>query len=195
MSEIINEIGKGADEYISQVIESDLKSNWLPPLIGRIAEGRVTWQRLQSIDYDMLGCILSCHLIVEHYLDHLIVASSKAPFDWDSARLTFAQKVSLISKMFKDPYNLPPTMKHLNSLRNKFSHNVNSQLAEEDMLPFRQFVEKLLSGRPTPKDRKELLHLFTNFACAYLGGFIASSHAVKFRKGSRSVLPARKSTE
>jgi hypothetical protein len=41
----------------------------LPPLVAEIADGSVTWQRLEGLDYELLGYFLSCHLIIEHYLD------------------------------------------------------------------------------------------------------------------------------
>ncbi|MGP1665363.1 MAG: hypothetical protein ACTS5I_05515, partial [Rhodanobacter sp.] len=115
----------------------------LPPLVGGFSDGKVTWQRIESVDYDTLGYLLSCHLIIEHYLDHFLATYPNAPFGWENAKLTFSQKVALISKLpFPEPYNLPPVIKHLNSLRNRFGHNINTTLSEKDLRPFCQFLGK-----------------------------------------------------
>jgi hypothetical protein len=153
----------------------------LPPLVGGFKDGQVTWQRLESVDYDSLGYLLSCHLIIEHYLDHFLAVSPGAPFGWEAARLTFNQKVSLISGLpFPEPYNLPPVIKHLNALRNRFGHNINTSLSADDLLPIRQFLAKCteVSGRrdELPTDPKELLSLFTSIVCAYFASSI-SFHA------------------
>lgn len=145
-------------------------------LIGGIANGSVRWQELGSIDYEVLGCLLSCHLIIEHYLDHYIAQYANVPFDWESARLTFRQKVSLVSKIpgFNERYNLSPTILHLNSLRNRFAHNLNTKLTEEDLLPFRQFFANgSRADARLPKDALGLLQLFTSIVAAYLGGYVA----------------------
>ncbi|MDR6674616.1 hypothetical protein [Xanthomonas sp. 1678] len=158
-----------------------MKKRSLPPLVGGFADGKVTWQRLEAIDYETLGYLLSCHLIIEHYLDHFIATYTKAPFSWESAKLTFGQKISLISKVpFPEPYNLPPTIKHLNSLRNKFSHNISTRLTEEDLLPFQQFLEKCSKGQRAdiPNDAREMLDFYTTIVCAYFASSI--SHAAQF---------------
>jgi hypothetical protein len=159
-----------------------MNKHWMPPLVGGFSNGNVTWQRLEEIDYDLLGFLLSCHLIIEHYLEHYIATYTRAPFQWDSAKLTFGQKISLISTLpFKEPYNLPPTIKHLNSLRNKFSHNIKTTLSEEDLLPFRQFIEKCTNEKSgIPTNPKDLLSMYMGIVCAYFASSI--SHAAQFIK-------------
>jgi len=90
----------------------------LPPLVGGFSDGKVTWQRIESIDYDTLGYLLSCHLIIEHYVDHLLATHPGADFGWEGARHNFGQKVALISGFkFPESYTFPPPIKHLNTLR------------------------------------------------------------------------------
>lgn len=163
-----------------------MRKHGLPPLVGGFAGGKVTWQRLESIDYDTLGYLLSCHLIIEHYLDHFTATYENTPFEWEGAKLTFGQKISLISKLpiFNEPYNLPPTIKHLNSLRNKFSHKISTKLTEEDLLPFRQFIAKCTKNEAEiPTDTQNLLSLYTSIVCAYLGSMISyKAHFIKKAK-------------
>ena len=150
----------------------------LPPIVAGFADGKVTWQRLESIDYDTLGYLLSCHLIVEHYIDNFLATYPNAPFSWEAAKLTFGQKVALISGLpFPEPYNLPPIIKHLNSLRNRFGHNVNAKLTDHDLLPFKQFLAKCTrDGQPPAddfEDAKDLLNIFTMLVCAYFASAIS----------------------
>lgn len=150
----------------------------LPPLVGGFADGKVTWQRIEAIDYDTLGYLLSCHLIIEHYLDHFLATHPGADFGWEGARLTFAQKIALVSGLkFPEPYNFPPVIKHLNSIRNRFGHNINAKLSEDDLLPITQFLSKCTasSGRQDslPTEPKEILGLFTSLACAYFASTIS----------------------
>ena len=63
-----------------------------------IANGSVTWQRIEGLDYGVLGYFLSCHLIIEHYLEQYLKVRYPS-LDWDAARLTFGHKISLLSQL------------------------------------------------------------------------------------------------
>lgn len=149
----------------------------LPPLVGGFEDGQVIWQRLKEVDYNTLGYLLSCHLIIEHYMDHFLASWPGMPkLDWDGAKLTFGQKVALISNLkFAEPYDLPPIIKHLNSLRNRFSRKINMRLTDQDMLPFRRFILKCVQGEEdrVPLDAKDVLQMFTTMVCAYMASSIS----------------------
>lgn len=163
----------------------------LPPVVAGFTDDGVTWQRIEAIDYDMLGYVLSCHLIIEHYMDNALVTLPFCDLDWEAARLTFGQKVALFSGVkFVEPYNLPPVIKHLNSLRNRFGHDISARLTPEDMLPFRQFLEKCTKSKEKKKVRlptksKDVLHLFTSIACSYLASTI--SWQSKMKRASKRI--------
>lgn len=158
----------------------------MPPLVGGFADGKVTWQRLDDIDFDMLGYLLSCHLVIEHYLDHFLQAEAQASLDWDGARLTFAQKAALATSLpFVAGYNFMPALKHLNSLRNRFAHNIDVKLVEKDFEPLRSFLlscTKDPGGVPTQP--RKILSMFMGVACAYMASAIA--HTAQFRHGPNS---------
>lgn len=149
----------------------------LPPRFAGYGNGSVKWERLDSVDYESLGYLLSCHLIIEHYIDSFIKVHVNRPLGWDSARLTFSQKVSLISGsgIFKEPYDFIPSIKHLNSLRNKFSHNIGFKMHKENLLPMQQQLQKAVkeSGE-IPNDPHDILELYTSIVCAYLAGSLSS---------------------
>lgn len=147
---------------------------WLPPRVGAIADGSVTWQPLGDIDYDILGYFLSCHLIIEHYLEEYLKASYPS-LDWDAAKPTFGQLASLLTtEKFPAKYNAVQEIKYMNSLRNKLSHNVEFKITDAELLPFKQYISKISGKRElVPGDPKHLLSVFTSLVCVYFAGNIA----------------------
>lgn len=63
--------------------------------------------------------------MIEHYLDKLLELLHPT-LDWKASRQSFAQKAALLAGMNLPPrYEAIPAIKHLNSLRNKISHQVD----------------------------------------------------------------------
>lgn len=149
----------------------------LPPRIAEITDGSVVWQRLEGIDYEVLGYFLSCHLIIEHYLDEFLKIRHPM-LDWDAARQTFGQKVALLSNFkVSEQYDCIPAIKHMNSLRNKLSHNIEFNIKTEDLLPLSQYLAKSTDNKSNPPSTpKEVLELFTTMTCVLFAGYI-TGHA------------------
>jgi hypothetical protein len=135
----------------------------LPPVLGPVENGKRTLKILDNIDFDLMGYLLSCHLIVEHYIDEFLHAHYP-DLDWDAARLTFEKRVALLSKwgLGHDPI---PEIKHLNTLRNRLSHHVDYALSSEDFLPFVRYLQRVSNGAIQRTEPKAVLHLFTLSAC------------------------------
>ena len=151
-----------------------MRNDSLPPLVANIRDGNVTWQRLENLNYELLGHFLSCHLIIEHYLDEYLKTRYPA-LDWESSRQTFAQKVALLSKdNYPEKYNSIPAIKHLNSLRNKLSHNIDFKITADDLLPLAQYLKKC-AGPEESTDPKKILDLFTTMVCVWFASGISSS--------------------
>lgn len=146
----------------------------LPPLVEAIAEGKVSWRRLEGLDYEVLGYFLSCHLIIEHYLDEYLKICYPM-LDWGSARQTFGQKVSLLSHFkISDKYDCIPAIKHLNSLRNKLSHDIDFKIRTEDLLPLTQYLSKVYEQKQDiPEEPKVILKHFTSMTCVLFAGYIS----------------------
>lgn len=150
----------------------------LPPLVLDINEGQVSWGRLENVDFDTLGFFLSCHLIIEHYIDEFLEITSPN-LDWNASRLSFSQKISLISSLITklenvQRYNFIPAVKSLNKLRNKLAHDIQYKIQNKDVSDMRKFLkEKDDSGRVVPTDTFAVLQEFTLATCSFLGGFIA----------------------
>jgi hypothetical protein len=155
-----------------------MKRQGLPPLVGAIKNGEITWKRIETVDHETLGYMLACHLIVEHYLTEAL-KSATWPVDdlqWDAARLTFSQKISILPSIKGGKFQgLIPCVKHLNSLRNKFSHNIEFRLDDSDLAPFVQLLTEISRGpQEVPKAPIEVLEIFTTVVCAYFGGMIST---------------------
>ena len=157
----------------------------LPPLVSKIQDGDVTWQRIENIDYELLGYFLSCHLIIEYYMDEYLKTKYPA-LDWDGSKQSFGQKTSLLSKEnYPEKYNSIPAIKHLNSLRNKISHNIEFKISTEDLLPLTQYLKKSCGEHmASPKNSKEILDLFTSMVCVWFASGISSTarHTMITRK-------------
>ena len=149
----------------------------LPPLVSEDSKGNLKWQSQESIDYDSLGYFLSCHLIIEHYIDNVLKCIVKPTLGWDEARLTFSQKLSLLGKtnFFEGDYNFLPSLKHLNKIRNKLSHNISYKLTVQDIMPIKQKIAKQLEESDTPETLHFILEFYTSQLCAYCAGTIWSS--------------------
>ena len=154
-----------------------MKRSGLPPLLKTIKDGNITWERLEGVDHDTLGYLLSCHLIIEHYLTEALKSRSW-PLDelqWDAARLSFSQKVRIVPpSMLGQISSLIPCLKHLNSLRNKFSHDIAFRLSGDDLAPLSGFLKDLIrSPEEVPSGAIEILEMFTAVACSGFAGYIA----------------------
>ena len=151
-----------------------MRNGTLPPLLANIRDGNVTWQRLENLNYELLGYFLSCHLIIEHYLDEYL--KTRYPtLDWEASRQTFAQKMALLSKdEYPEKYNSIPAIKHLNSLRNKLSHNIDFKITGDNLLPLSQYLKKC-AGPEELTDPKEILDLFTTMVCVWFASGISST--------------------
>lgn len=139
-----------------------MNNSRLPPLVAEITDGSVTWQHLEGINYEVLGFFLSLHRIIEHYLDEYLKVFHPS-LDWDASRQTFGQKTSLLSNFkVSDKYDCIPAIKHMNSLRNKLSHNIDFKITAQDLLPLTQYLSKVFDGHPVPVEPKEILEQFTS---------------------------------
>ncbi len=135
----------------------------LPPILGPVQNGKRMLNAIDKIDFDLMGYLLSCHLIVEHDMDEFLNAYYPE-LDWDAAKLTFEKRVALLSK-WSLQHNPLPEIKHLNTLRNRFSHRINYALSGEDLLPFVHYLERVSNEPLRRREPKRVLHLFTLVCC------------------------------
>lgn len=100
---------------------------------------------------DHLALVIRAHLYVEAILISKIEAALVNKERFDSATLTFPTKVKLAVAMGKVDENERAGLTALNKLRNRFAHDLNAQVAEQDELAIynalskrqRNFVDEL----------------------------------------------------
>ena len=141
----------------------------LPPLVGPLIEGSVTWNKISDISYTTVGYLLCCHLVLENYIESFVGANMRSGLSIENARLTFGQKLSIIESWeLPDQYNFIPSLKHLNSLRNKLGHNIRTVISENELLPLVQFLEKVRGKKLGKLDVLSVLEAYTGAVGAYM---------------------------
>jgi hypothetical protein len=147
----------------------------LPPLVDGVDGQHLKLRGLDGVDYDFLGYMLCCHLVIEHYLVEFLSTLGTELF-WDKARLTFAQKISLFPcALFPHGIELMEAIKHLNGMRNKVAHNIKVRPQDLSYEPLKTYL-RIVCGdeEKVPNEPHEVLEKFTSIACAGLAGWIAS---------------------
>lgn len=138
-------------------------------MFGGVADGSVVWKRITDIDHGLLGYFLTCHLIIEHYMDEYLKATIRG-LDWEKAKLTFGQRVNLLKwdVLVRDKQFDPiPAIKHMNTLRNKISHRLEIKLDADALLPLTYYLKGIDPAQSSiPSDPKKLPELFVNTCCA-----------------------------
>ena len=120
---------------------------------------------------DELGSVLKSHLIVEYYIDTYLKAAYPTIQNWESSRLTFSQKLELI-KNDRTPIGMYyPSLKSLNSLRNKFSHNISYVIRKEDYKEIETMVSVWSNAlnEPVPEGLA-LIEEYTVSVCRHIDG-------------------------
>lgn len=156
------------------------KSGHLPPMFNGVKDGSVVWKRVADIDHELLGFFLTCHLLIEHYMDEYLKATIPR-LDWEKPRLTFGQRISLLTwevLVNDQKYDPIPAIKHINTLRNKISHRLEIKLDAQSLQPLADYMKKVSSPRPyaPPSDPKELLEEFVGTCCATFASHLFFQH-------------------
>lgn len=112
-----------------RVIElSGGKDKFIEEMDSEIAKINQKWAQ----DVDAIGRILRAHLFVEHFVTECLVSFNPALGDIKDARLTFAQKLTLIEDYSVETKDLARGIKRLNKIRNQLAHNLSGKVTDED---------------------------------------------------------------
>jgi hypothetical protein len=129
-------------------------------------EENARFKAMMSQDHDLIGRVLKCHLVVEHYVERYL----RDRFGLEElgvARLTFVQKASLLPSLKSTAAFVKPGILRLNAVRNRFGHTLAPDFDTQDLSPIDQVVtvsRPHLKGAP-PIDRIEA---FTAIVAAWL---------------------------
>lgn len=89
-----------------------------------------------ELDVTNIGRILRSHLYVEYYLTQHIAKTNPRLGSLSKARLTFAQKLSLLDTNQERLSELAPGLRQINAVRNRLAHRLEAVLTAEDIQVF-----------------------------------------------------------
>lgn len=91
-------------------------------------------------DHDLIGRVLKCHLIVEHYLDRFLSSHLNIE-ELSDVKLSFYQKAKLLPSKQSAAAFVKPGILKLNSIRNQFGHTLRPELTVADLGPINDVLE------------------------------------------------------
>ncbi|HJV28599.1 MAG TPA: hypothetical protein VJ673_23165 [Aromatoleum sp.] len=114
-----------------------------------------------------IGRILRAHLFVEHYLTQYLAKANPRLGSMTEARVSFAQKVSLLDTSESDIAAILPGIKRLNAIRNRLAHNLSAQVTQEDakvLLQSERFAALRAARAPKQVASTDPLDVLDDFA-------------------------------
>jgi hypothetical protein len=87
--------------------------------IGRVFQGD-RWQQ-----------VLQAHLYFDHVITRMLEEALPNPDAMKLRRITFSQKVQLISAMNLVPSSLIPAVEYINGVRNRIAHELNFEISDD----------------------------------------------------------------
>ncbi len=150
----------------------------LPPMFGGVANGAVVWKRISGLDHGLLGYFLTCHLLIEHYMDEYLKVTFPQ-LDWEKSKLTFGQRVNLLKSevlVRERRFDPIPAIKHMNALRNKISHRLEIKLDLDALQPLAEYLKGFPSRPEIPDDPRRLLEVFVSICCATFASHLSFRH-------------------
>jgi hypothetical protein len=175
----------------------------LPPLFGEnFSPGKHDWKRLSGIEFERIGRILTCHLLIEHHINKFIELRTPKEFDWDESRLTFSQKLKLVKKDHPfQKYKFIKGIEIINKIRNTYSHTLEVSIDEKDIHIINEILIAIREKHPS-KDGEEYEHTalatieaLTSLFCAYFAGYCSSLIDQTHKLPSALREPAREPSE
>lgn len=105
-------------------------------------------------EQDELSVVLRAHLLVEILINQLLESNLKKGDILKNKDFTFSMKLTLADSMGIIPPKVLPSVKQLNSIRNKFAHKIKSKLKDLDIREIIKFCKENSS-------KKDILEQYT----------------------------------
>jgi len=116
-------------------IENALTSYWssfssIPPVFSTsFSRDDISWKKIDKINYDYIGRILVCHLLIETHINKFIELHLHKFLDIESANLSFSQKLNIVKNTLKTmPVDFFQGITIINKIRNRFSHQLETTI-------------------------------------------------------------------
>ena len=117
-------------------------------------------------DYTLLGRIMKCHLISEMYIDNYL-SEKLAISHLSEARLSYLQKAKLLPEHGLPPALIKPGILKLNSIRNRFAHNLSSTVSTDELVSMTD-VMRIARREIEGLGPASVIESFTTLACTFL---------------------------
>lgn len=121
---------------------------------------------LMGKPHDMLGRLLKCHLVLEHYLDRFL-SEHFGIEDVESAKLGFFNKAMLLPSKASSAAFVKLGILKLNALRNRAGHNLGADIGFGDLGPINEVLAIARVGVKF-KSPIDAIEAFTTVACTWL---------------------------
>ncbi len=151
-------------EGIETVVER-LKPHW-KAIEAHFEHENNRFKALLAQDHDLLGRVLKCHLVIEHYLDRFLTAHYEIR-DLADAKLSFYQKAKLLPDSASAAAFVKPGIVRLNTIRNQFGHTLRPVLRNNDLGTINDALSVARRGVKF-KEPIEAIEAFTTVACTFL---------------------------
>lgn len=151
-------------EGIEKVVER-LKPH-MAEIVERFNEENARFIALMSKPHDVIGRLLKCHLVVEHYLERFL-SEHYGIEGIEHAKLGFFNKAMLLPTQASSAAFVRPGILKLNALRNKVGHTLEREPAFEDLGPISDVLNVAREGVGF-ESPIEAIEAFTTIACTWL---------------------------
>ena len=151
-------------EGIEKVVER-LRPH-MPEILETFERENARFKALMSQDHDLLGRVLKCHLVVEHYLERFLSVHFGIE-DLAQVKLTFHQKAKLLPDQASAAAFVKPGVVRLNAIRNQFGHTLRPVLTIQDLGPMNDVLGIARAGVQFDEPI-QAIEAFTTVACTWL---------------------------
>jgi hypothetical protein len=159
-------------------VDNYFTNDSLPSLFSdSFRELDVKWNKIEGVNFELVGRVLICHLIIEHYLTVFIELEISRKLTLDKLRLTFSQRLKLIedNEALKET-GIIKGIEIVNKIRNKFSHNLKVDINDNDIKYLKSVVDKIREKDNNASDDIEysdiaIIESFTSMICAFMAGY------------------------
>jgi hypothetical protein len=151
-------------EGLDKVLDR-LKPHW-PEIDAHFMHENDLFKSLLAEDHDLIGRVLKCHLIVEHYLGRFI-SSHYCIRDLSKTRLSFSQKAQLLPDASSAAAFVKPGILRLNKIRNDFGHTLQPGLSFSSLGPINDILGAARQGASF-SEPIEAIEAFTTVASTFL---------------------------
>lgn len=137
----------------------------MPEIEAIFDEENRRYIQLSQQDHDLIGRVLKCHLIVEHYLDRFLSSHLNIE-ELSDVKLSFYQKAKLLPSKESAAAFVKPGILKLNSIRNQFGHTLHPALTVADLGAINDVL--LIARSEIGPEPIQKIEAFTTVAATFL---------------------------